>query len=64
MKIDIIMTKESDGNWYKVRIDEKVKSCIRIDNKEEGEAYKRATEIYEFYVQAQGEHQIIREKEL
>lgn len=64
MKIDIIMTSESDGDWYIVRIDEKTKSCIRIDNKEEGEAFFRATKIYDKYVEWGGQFKVIKETEI
>jgi hypothetical protein len=64
MKIDIIKTCESDGNWYKVRIDGSTKACIRIDNKPEGEALAKATEIYDFYVNNEGEFQVVKEVEI
>jgi hypothetical protein len=60
MIIKIIETKESDGNWYKVYADDTCKACIRIDNKEEGEALERITEIFDFWVENKGESKIIK----
>jgi len=63
MKIQLIKTKESDGNWYKVVVDGLTKACIGI-RENENKALVRATEIYDFYVKDEGVIEIIKEKEL
>lgn len=66
MKLQLIKTKESDGNWYKIYYDDRIKACIKIDTTEEGEetALRRATEIYDFLKENKGQSQIIKEDEV
>jgi hypothetical protein len=62
MKIELVKTKESDGNWYKIRVDGLTKACVSIH--EEEKDLKRATEIYDFLVETKGSFQVIKETEI
>jgi len=64
MKIELIKTKESDGNWYKVYVDDWPQSCIKILIGREDEALERATEIYDFLIENKGDKQIIKSNEI
>ena len=64
MKIELIKTKESDGNWYKVYVDDWPKACIKIFNGREDESLKRAIEIYDFLIENKGDKQIIKSNEI
>ena len=63
MKIQLIKTKESDGNWYKVVVDGLTKACIGIRENED-KALARAMEIYDFCVKNEGVIEIIKETEI
>lgn len=59
MEIKLIQTVESDGNWYKVYVGEQIKACVKIYPDKEGEAFNRAKEIFDFYVENKGEEKVI-----
>ena len=61
MKLQLIKTKETDGDWYKVLVDGK---CKGITNAKSDNALERATEIYDFLKENKGECQIIREEDI
>jgi hypothetical protein len=65
MKIQLIETKESDGDWYKVYVNGNVKSCICKNSKirTEEESLKRAEEIFQFYYENDGKDKVIKEFE-
>lgn len=64
MKIQLIETMESDGNWLKVKVDNLTKACICVDLRSREEALEKAEKIYQFYVNNNGMDKIIKEVEL
>lgn len=60
MKIELIQTKEPDGDWYKIRIDDSTQQCISINPGKEEEALKRANDIYDFYKECKGKFKTIK----
>jgi hypothetical protein len=64
MKIEIIKTKESDGDWFKVIVDNRTEACVNINNRTEEEALKRAFEIFDFIAENKGKQQVIKSVEL
>lgn len=63
MKIQLIQTAESDGNWLKVKVDSSTKACISISRGIE-EAMSRAKQIFDFYVENKGQDKVIEEVEV
>jgi hypothetical protein len=64
MKVTIVETKESDGDWIKVFVDEKPYACIgfgegRIKTREQ--AFTRANEIAVFCFENGGTQKILKE---
>jgi hypothetical protein len=61
MEIKIVKTKEADGDWFKVKVDESTIACLEFGKycKEE-DALKRAEEIYDFWVQNKGREEVIK----
>ena len=64
MKLQLIKTKETDGDWYKILVDGKYKKAISISERGEEEAYRIANEALDFYKENKGEYQIIKEEEV
>jgi len=64
MKIQLIKTKEPDGDWYKIQINGFTKACIHIRKDEEAAALDRANEIYDFYKKNRGQYKVIKEEEI
>lgn len=64
MLIELIKTKESDGDWFKIRVDGHTKTCLGIRGEKEVETAKRAEEIFNFYVENKGNDQIIKSFEI
>ena len=64
MKIQLIKTKELDGDWYKIRINGFTKTCIHIIKGEEAAALDRANEIYDFYKENRGQYKVIKGEEI
>jgi hypothetical protein len=60
MTITLIQTKETDGDWYKVKVDDYTKACIGIYPGREETAYLRALEIFTFLVENKGEAKVIK----
>ena len=61
MKLQLIKTKETDGDWYKILVDDRVKAVVNAKN---DKSLDRAFEIYEFITENKGEFQIIKEEEV
>ena len=59
MKLQLIKTKETDGDWYKVLVDGK---CKAVTNAKSEDGLERANEIFMFIRDNKGELQIIREE--
>jgi predicted RNase H-like HicB family nuclease len=60
MKIELVKTKEADGDWFKIKVDGSTQQCIGFGKYiTEEEALKRAEEIYEFYVQNKGNEEVL-----
>ena len=66
MKIQIIETKESDGDWIKVLVDGLTESCIGFGGSKlrtRDEAVVRANEIAAFIFENGGTHKVLKELE-
>jgi hypothetical protein len=61
MKIKLIQTKESDGNWYKIYTDDTCQSCVKINEGDEDKSLLRATEIFDFLQENKGRSKLIKE---
>ena len=66
MKVTIVETKESDGDWIKVKVDEVYVSCIgfggtRLHSRDQ--ALARANEIAVFCFENGGTQKILKELE-
>ena len=66
MKVQIIETKESDGDWIKVKVDDKTVSCLgfgkdRLRTREQ--ALERANEIAVFCFENGGTQKVLKELE-
>ena len=50
MKLQIVETRESDGNWYKVKQDDRVVACFKkdIEGRTNEQSFARAQEIARF----------------
>jgi hypothetical protein len=59
MTIELIKTKETDGDWYKILVDGCTKAVVGIHDDEQ-KALKRITEIYDFMIANKGEKQVIK----
>jgi len=66
MKIELIKTKESDGDWYKICFDGTCRACFGYGTgkRSEEEALERATEVYNFYKENKGIIQVIKSEEV
>jgi hypothetical protein len=62
MKIKLIQTKESDGNWYKIYADADCKACFKIYEGEEIKSFKRAMEVFDFLLENKGGVKVIKEE--
>ena len=60
MTIELIQTKESDGDWYKVKLDGNFKACVKIYPDDNGKALERATAIYDFIKESKGDFKVIK----
>jgi len=66
MKVTIIETKESDGDWIKVLIDDKTHTCLGFGfgkSRTRDEALARANEIAVFCFENGGTQKILKELE-
>lgn len=64
-KIELIKTRESDGDWYKVYVDGECKACCGMQYVLEEKALARAEEIFNFLVENKGNNrQIIKTVEI
>lgn len=61
MKLQLIKTKETDGDWFKILVDGR---CKAVTNAKTDNALSRATEIFDFIKENKGEFQIIKEEEV
>jgi len=61
MKIELIKTKESDGDWYKIQIDGTTEQCV---NASRSDALNRALEIFDFYKENKGTIEVIKSEEV
>ena len=61
MKLQLIKTKEADGDWLKILVDNRTKAIFNAKN---DNSLNRATEVYEFIKENKGEFQIIKEEEV
>ena len=61
MKLQLIKTKEADGDWLKILVDDRTKAIFNAKN---DNSLNRATEVYEFIKENKGEFQIIKEEEV
>ncbi len=67
MKVEFIKTKETDGDWFKIKVDNATVACIGYGKdrlRTEDEAYKRAYEIYEFCKVNKGTYEVIGSEEV
>jgi hypothetical protein len=64
MKIELVKTKESDGDWLKVYVDGNIKSCTKIYAGEEEKNLARAMEIYEWFVENHEGYKVIKSTEI
>lgn len=51
MKIELIKTKETDGEWYKVYVDGLIKDIFGFKHIPEEDAKKKAMAVFNFYVE-------------
>jgi len=65
MKVQIIETKESDGDWIKVKVDESTVSCLGFGEGKgtRDQALARANEIAVFCFENGGTQKILEELE-
>ena len=64
MKVTLIETKECDGDWYKVLVDDMTKACLKKNGtRPPEETLKRAEEIFQFYYENNGKDKILKEFE-
>ena len=61
MKLQLIKTKETDGDWFKILVDGR---CKAVTNAKTENSLERAVEIYTFIKENKGEYQIIKEEEV
>ncbi len=62
MKLEIIKTKETDGDWLKVFCDDNCKACLKLGttSRTDEETMNRALEIYDFLKENKGTAQVIK----
>jgi hypothetical protein len=61
MKIELVKTKEADGDWFKIKINGSTEACIGFGKYiTEEVALKRAEEIYDFWIQNKGKEEVIK----
>ena len=66
MKEQIIETKESDGDWIKVLVDDKTEACIGFGDtklRTREDAIERAGEIAVFCLENKGTQKVLKELE-
>jgi len=64
MKLQIIETKDSDGNWFKIRLNGEIIKWISISRfKSRDEALARTNEMAMFIWENNGDEKVIKELE-
>ncbi len=66
MKLQIVETKESDGNWIKVYLNGECKACYRLGetaSRSRDEAVAEAEEMFQFILENGDNKKILKEYE-
>lgn len=62
MKVQIVETKESDGDWIRIKIDDSTKAILKLNGtKSREEVLARAEEIAQFFWENGSPEKVLKE---